>query len=413
MDDSASGEQLKAGLRRLSEVVRELLAEPSLDSLLARLVDTAKELTGADFSALLLVRDGSDDEVTQFVYNAPRQLFPEHLPRAVGLLAVPIRTCAPVRIDDIRGHPDGVGIPVEHPPIAGLLAVPVLAEGRVVGELAVANGAGGPTFGEVDEALLTELSAHAGVAVAVATARQARARADEARRAVLDVALHNLRTPLTVAKGFLATIKAHGDRLGPEERQRAFEAIERAHDRILELAEGALLSEPAVTERSPASDTVDVPTLLAELASGVVDGTTEIAVDVVVDDETPRSFTGDRRLARELLENLVTNAVKHSGPGQTVTLTVRPEGRSVRFDVTDQGPGIPPEEQSRVFEQFYRTRQSVAEGVPGSGLGLWIARRLAELQGGTVGVSSRAGQGTTVWATFPLERPAAGEPGAG
>ena len=86
-----------------------------------------------------------------------------------------------------------------------------------------------------------------------------------------------------------------------------------------------------------------------------------------------------------------------------MAVTVRLEGSSVRFDVSDSGPGVPPDEQGRIFEQFYRTVQSVADGIPGAGLGLWIARRLADLQGGTVGVSSRTGQGSTFWATFPLQ----------
>lgn len=412
MDDRTGDQRRLAGLQGLNALARELLAEPTLDVLLVRLVDAARALVRADFSALLLLREGSSEEVTHFVYDAPRDLFPDHLPRVVGLLAVPVVTGRVARIDDIRGHPAGVGIPVEHPPIAALLAAPVLLEGRVVGELAVANRVGGRTFDDIDEEVIVELAGHAAIAVSLATARQARARLDVTRQALLDVALHNLRTPLTVAKGFLATIRHHGERLAEDDRTEAFEAIERAHERIQELAEGALLDDPRRTgEQTPTTEDIDIAALLRELSdelAGLADG---VSLDVSVAPEAPPNFTGDRRLVRELLDNLVSNAMKHSRPGQTVKVMARGEGAAVRFDVTDRGPGIAPEEQGLVFEQFYRTQQSVEGAVPGTGLGLWIARRLAELQGGAVGVSSRTGHGTTSWATLPLVPPAAARDG--
>lgn len=422
MDDRTEEQRRLAGFQRLNALARELLAEPSLDALLVRIVDAAKDLVGADFSALLLLRKGSPEEVAHFVYNAPRALFPDHLPRVVGLLAVPVSTGTVARIDDIRGHPAGVGIPVEHPPIVALLAAPILLDGRAVGELVVANGVDRDGFDEVDEAVITELAGHAAIAVSLASAREAQERLDATRQALLDVALHNIRTPLTVAKGFLSTIRRHGDRLGEEDRVHAFEAIERAHGRIQELAEGALLADPARRADGPLREPeeIDVVGLMEELVAAMQDVGGGVLLDVTMAPDAPAKFDGDRRLVRELLDNLVSNAVKHSGSGQTVRVTARSEGGSVRFDVTDRGPGIAPEEQGRVFEQFYRTQQSMERAVPGTGLGLWIVRRLAELQGGAVGLTSRTGQGTTFWATFPLQppvqdaaAPVTKEPGAG
>lgn len=406
MDDLTDGQRRLAGYQRLNELARELLSEPSLDVLLVRIADAAKSLVGADFSALLLLRDGSTDEVANFAYNAPRELFPHQLPRVVGLLAVPIATGAVARIDDIRGHPAGVGIPVEHPPIAALLAAPVALEGRVVGELVVANGPDRPVFDDIDEAITVELAGHAAIAVSLAVARMAEARLDATRRALLDVALHNIRTPLTVAKGFLSTIRRHGDRLGEDDRVNAFDAIQRAHERIQELAEGALLDDPhRDSGEAPTNEAIDVRALMAEIVAWASDLARGVGVEMSMAPAAPEAFVGDRRLVRELIDNLVSNAVLHSRSGQVVRLTARAEGSSIRFDVTDRGPGISPADQGRVFEQFYRTQHSVDTGVPGSGLGLWIARRLADLQGGAVGLSSRSGQGSTFWVTFPLRPP--------
>ncbi len=394
-----------AGLQRLNVLARELLGESSLDVLLVRIVDAAKELARADFSALLLLKEGSKDEVTNFVYNAPRELFPERLPRAVGLLAVPIQSASVARIDDIRGHVAGVGIPVEHPPIAALLAVPILLGERVVGELAVANTPDRLAFDDIDEALMSELAAHAAITLSLVTAREAQEHVQETRRVLIDVAMRNIRTPLTVAQESLAAVRGQAEGLSEEERNGPLEAVERALERIEALTEGSLLDEHTPAGGTPVQELgpIDVHELVAELCEEFGGRRPDVTVEVSVKDGFSAPFRCDRRLVRELLDSLVSNAVKHSPAGEVVTVTVRLEGSSIRFDVSDRGSGIPPDEQGRIFEQFYRTAQSVADGVPGTGLGLWIARRLADLQDATVGVSSRTGQGSTFWASFPLQ----------
>jgi len=404
MRDVTAEERRMAGLSRLNSLARQLLDEKPLDALLTPIVDTAKEITGAEFSAVLVLRPGSQREVAHFAYNAPRELFPERLPRAVGLLAEPIRTRAVVRTPDIRGHPQAVGIPVEHPPIAALLAVPILLGDRVLGEVVVANSPRNPAFDETDEALMDELAAHAAHAVTLARIHRAHEDDEETRRGLVEIALHDIRTPLTVARGFLTTIRSYGNELSDEDRDTSFDSIEQALDRIQSLVEGPLLGNPDSTGGpTRAVEVVDVNVLMDELVAHLSEYRPEVSLEVNFEPGGPESFVGDRVVARELLDNLVTNAIKHSTAGDVVSITVRPEGESVRFDVTDRGPGIPPSEQDRVFDKGYRTHGSVAAGIPGTGQGLSIVRRLAELQGGTVGLSSRTGQGSTFWATLPLE----------
>jgi signal transduction histidine kinase len=104
------------------------------------------------------------------------------------------------------------------------------------------------------------------------------------------------------------------------------------------------------------------------------------------------------------LENLLTNAIKFSPSGTDVVLTARLEGGSVRFDVTDEGPGIAVEQQGRLFLRFEREEQGEVSRA-GLGLGLSIVRRVAEAHGGGVGVASRPGQGATFWISFPINSP--------
>ena len=111
------------------------------------------------------------------------------------------------------------------------------------------------------------------------------------------------------------------------------------------------------------------------------------------------TFIADGKRVRQILFNLLSNAVGFSSPGQTVTLRAQKSDQEVVFEVTDQGRGIPPEVVSRVFERF----ESHALGTRhrGVGLGLSIVRSFVELHGGTVELDSQPGRGTTVRCVFP------------
>ena len=111
----------------------------------------------------------------------------------------------------------------------------------------------------------------------------------------------------------------------------------------------------------------------------------------------------DEDKLRQVLVNLVDNAVKYSPDGGEVTVELGARGDRVRVAVRDGGLGIPPGERERIFEKFYRLDPSLTRGVGGSGLGLYISRELVSRMGGTLTVDSRPGDG----ATFLLELPAA------
>jgi signal transduction histidine kinase len=111
----------------------------------------------------------------------------------------------------------------------------------------------------------------------------------------------------------------------------------------------------------------------------------------------------DAEKVRVALVNLLSNAIKFAPKATTVEIELRgAEGRPVTIEVSDEGPGLEPAEAARVFERYYRTPKSVSRGIPGSGLGLFIVKQIAELHGGSVRVASRPGRGST----FSLELPA-------
>ena len=120
----------------------------------------------------------------------------------------------------------------------------------------------------------------------------------------------------------------------------------------------------------------------------------------------PIVVTADRMRLRQVLLNLLSNAIKFTTDGGRITLRAQPEdsGR-VRIAVTDTGIGIAPADQHRLFQEFVQLDASPSRHYEGTGLGLALSKRLVELHGGTIGVESQLGQGSTFWFTMPRAAP--------
>jgi PAS domain S-box-containing protein len=125
----------------------------------------------------------------------------------------------------------------------------------------------------------------------------------------------------------------------------------------------------------------------------------EIEIDVP---RVAASVMADRRYARQVLSNLLANASKYSPEQSLIRVVARPLGNMVRISVEDQGPGIASEQQVGLFERFYRVRSD--SDAPGVGLGLAIAKGIVEAHGGSIGIDSAPGNGTSVWFTLHAAR---------
>jgi signal transduction histidine kinase len=410
---------LVAGVRGVAEMSRALIGQvpaPAPAVVRQRLADAAHELLSATFSAVLLLREGSLTEVDAFAYTAPRERFPDRLPRPVGLFAVALATRAPLRVDDVRGHLAGVGLPAQHPPVGPLLAVPLLAGDRVLGEIVVANQPGGRRFDPVDESVLSDLAAHAVAALRWSDSAAAAAGEAARRQELTDAARHDIRSPLAAARGYVQLLRSRYDRMIPEQRQQSWDGLAEALERVRGFVDLLLIDDRIAAEDVYLRwQQVDLAELISAVCAdqALSAGRRHVTVAVDTEADAPTHCAADPQMLRSVLDNLVNNAIKFSPDGGTVQVTVRRSDGQVRFDVHDDGPGIPADDRDRLFERYTRATVAEQRGVPGLGLGLSIVRRLTEAHGGSVGLTSRPGEGTTFWVTFPVDPPAAPRPPGG
>ena len=276
--------------------------------------------------------------------------------------------------------------------IRDAMVSPLHGKGGVVGTIMVANRLGDvSTFDQEDLKLFEALANHASVALEnarlVSRLEESLARLTEMNRLKDDFVAtvsHELRTPLTSIHGCIKTLLAPDARLDPDTQLALMEAIDRQADRLVILIEDLLVASRIESNQVRP---VVAPMKLAAVARQVVEDTRSRAggrtVHLDVQGDVP-SVESDERKVRQILVNLVENAIKYSPEHSAITVRVRQEGDGVAAVVEDQGHGIPRELQQKIFERFYQVDQSTTRTVGGTGLGLYICRRLAEVIGGNV-----------------------------
>jgi signal transduction histidine kinase len=221
---------------------------------------------------------------------------------------------------------------------------------------------------------------------------------DQDRDLFVAVTSHELRTPVTVIKGYADTLTEHWDSLTDDDRRRAAQVIgQRAND-LARLVDRLLTS---ATEGRPGEPAV--PFDLAEALRAAVDGLPtglrrRIALDLPPG--LPKALGGRHTLATVLTE-LGTNAEKCSPPDSPIEITASANEATVSFRVSDRGVGIRPEHVERAFDRFWQGEAGDRRTYPGAGLGLYLVRRIVEQQNGWVSLRPRPGGGTVAEVRLP------------
>lgn len=227
-------------------------------------------------------------------------------------------------------------------------------------------------------------------------------RAQEAKSAFISAVSHELKTPVALIKGYASTLRREDAAWDAETIQNALAVIEDEADRLTELINNLLAASKLQAEGMRLQmGEVD----LAELAARTVERFQTQTQKHTLRVDFPPNFPtirGDEVRLRQVLDNLISNALKYSPNGGEVVVQGALEGEGVAVSVRDQGVGIAPEDQAHLFERFFRVDDALSRRTPGTGLGLYLSQAFVKAHGGLIRVESAPGKGSTF--TFWLPR---------
>jgi signal transduction histidine kinase len=309
--------------------------------------------------------------------------------------------------------------------IGSVMVVPLLARGDVLGAISFIGPGDGPQYGEQDLALAEDLAARAAIAIdnarlyrAAERAREEAERSSEAQSQFLGVMSHELRTPINAILGYTQLLDM-GVR-GPlsEEQRELLQRVEASSRHLLELVTRVLdLSKAEAGELRIQTQVNQVAEVVGAALKEVRPAVQGRTIDRRCDAAANLQYLGDRIRARQILVNLLSNAIRFTQEGGTITVRceavegpagpglLQGAGPWVRICVEDDGVGIPEDMLDAVFEPFVQ-----ADGAPliretdGSGLGLAVSRYLARLMGGELTVVSASGEGSRFFLWLPSPR---------
>jgi two-component system sensor histidine kinase SenX3 len=225
-------------------------------------------------------------------------------------------------------------------------------------------------------------------------------RVESVRRDFVANVSHELKTPIG-ALGLLAETMAATDDVGV--LQQLAERVVREADRLARIVDDLLDLSQIEAQEAPTREPLPVALLISEAIDHVQAAADTVGVPLKVWPRPPDvEIRCDHRQLRSALVNLVDNAVKYSGRGDTVEIGARLDGDRVAIVVRDHGIGIPSRDLERIFERFYRVDRARSRETGGTGLGLAIVRHVAQVHGGEVTVESREGEGSTFTLSVPL-----------
>jgi signal transduction histidine kinase len=211
---------------------------------------------------------------------------------------------------------------------------------------------------------------------------------------------HELRTPLTSISGYVELLLEDEP---VEERRSYLQIVERNADRLLGLVSDLLFAARLQDGRLELQrEPVDLRSLVVEAVESARPRAESAQVTLVADADDVPSVDGEPTRLAQLLDNLVSNAIKFTPSGGRVSVRLRAASDTVRLEVSDTGIGMSAAERERLFERFYRAQSALERQIQGTGLGLYISRAIVDAHGGRIGVESEPGKGTCFVIDLPI-----------
>ena len=391
-------ESLIAASMKISETITTI---DDTRKVFQTIADEGRALTNAQYSAVGVGTDPGrsfDPWVSSGMSAAAAEAL-GRAPRADGLLGAVIREGRLIRLADLRDHPAFRGLPAHHPPMGPFLGVPIVHDGRNVGNLYLSRTEGALPFSERDERAARLLAGFVGVSISNSRLYNEAMAAKRAREDLLATVSHDLKNPLSTIR-----ISTHLLRRSAEPGTvNLAERIDRTAERMTRLI-GDLLDASKI--EAGVLGTAARP----EAAAALVDSAIEIfrpmagEKSIQLHSQAPSSLLAvvcERDLVLRVFSNLIGNAIKFSPEGSSIIVAAKPMPGEVQFSVTDSGPGIPAGHLPHVFDRYWQEKGGDRRG---SGLGLYIAKGIVEAHGGRIWLESAPGRGTTMFFTLPNAR---------
>ena len=399
-------------LARLSEVGRAVNGTLQLPEVLARILCSALELLDCGEGTILLLSP-DDSSLTVAGHSGPKDRpLPERVGLDEGYPAQVVRSREPLLVADAK---DAGLSHLERPlPPEGVsyMCVPLIHSGTLLGVLELLSGPERSPFTEDELGGLRFFGEHA--AVAISNARLFEQERETVKRLqeldsmkddFVAMVSHELRSPLSAIIGAAKTLGRAEIEMGAEQRADFLEMIYRQADKMLHLAEDFLTAARMEEGTTPKlrREQIDLQSVaeqvVGDLKLSALGRGRRLAVTAV---PSHPQVWGDPQGVRQVLSNLVENALKYSSQDDSVRVRVRELPTEAVLEVCDEGKGIPEDQVETIFERYRQVQENGTRSIQGVGLGLFITKRLVEAHRGSIEVESREGQGSTFRVRLPV-----------
>ena len=398
----------------LAEIELAINDRKELQTVLKQIVQLTTALLPETGSTSVILWDAAEDKFqlsASSITQQPENFATKRVRKSSGATRWIVENRKPISISDIRDDPFTPSTMLIEHKIQAYLGLPLLAEDEVLGVF-YAMDSQAHEYSTDETKFLQSMANRAAAAIMkvrlfedMQDAKNIAEAANSAKSDFLSRMSHELRTPMNSILGFSQLLDMSQKEPLTSTQQSRVEQIMKAANHLLGLIDEMLeISRIEAGRLDISLEPMDIAQVLAQ----VLDMTTSLAAarDIKLHLEStfnqPVFIKADMQRIRQVLINLVSNAVKYNRTGGDVWLTYtdRPDGWR-RISVADNGPGIPIEKQDRLFKPFERLGAESSD-IEGTGLGLALSKRLVELMGGEIGVESTEGKGSTFWVDLPL-----------
>jgi signal transduction histidine kinase len=224
--------------------------------------------------------------------------------------------------------------------------------------------------------------------------------AEEMKNTFISAVSHELKTPVALIKGYASTLRRTDADWDAATIKESLQVIEEESDRLAELIDNLLdASRAQAGNFKIAPVELDIDALVQRVMNKLRPQTRGHTLIADVPDDLPLVFADELRIT-QVLNNLITNAIKYSAGGE-VRVSAQVSPGAVTISVHDQGPGIAPQDRAHLFERFYRSESATKKSVPGTGLGLYLSRSIIRAHGGQIWLARSDESGSTFSFSLP------------